>query len=331
MIMTMIAVLLCLILVPFCTGLLITKILPENNRTYGMVLTNGYIFSIVLFECIYLLFVFLRSNSVQWLGIIFAICISVYAVLSALLGRECITDCEKNRKKNKINLFQIIFILLFLVQIVMRLLQQVSDGDDAFFVAGANVAAQSGQMNTILVYTGEYSPNPDMRHILSGLPVWIAVLSRFTGLGAAIMAHCILGVIVLVMHYAILHAISGVLFPEKEESKWLFMMLAAVFNIFGNVSLYTPQTFLLTRTWQGKTMLANLAIPFVFLLILELYRCQKLKEKLLLLLQMAILYVFAGTCATTGFVIMLLLIPLAVFAFIRTGKKTVKEGKTTNV
>ncbi len=331
MIIAIAAVLICMIVVPFCAGLLITKLLPENSRTYGMVFTNGYMISIVLFEFIYLLFVLMKSNSVQWLGIVFAICISVYAVLSAMLGRECIGDCEKNRKKDKINLFCIIFLLLFLAQIVMRLLQQVSDGDDAFFVAGANVAAQSGQMNTILVYTGEYSPNPDMRHILSGLPVFIAVLSRFTGLGAAIVAHCILGVIVLVMHYAILHAVSGLLFAQENESKWLFMMLAAVFNIFGNVSLYTPQTFLLTRTWQGKTMLANLAIPFAFLLILELYRCQKMKHKLALLGLMGMLYVFAGTCATTGFILMLLLVPLTAIAFFRTGKKAVKEGKDTNV
>lgn len=331
MIITIAAVLFCMMVVPFCAGLLITKLLPENSRTYGMVFVNGYMISIVLFECIYLLFVILGSNSVQWLGIVYAICISVYAVFSALLGKECISDCEKNRKKMKVNFFLIAFLLLLLVQIVMRLLQQVSDGDDAFFVAGANIAAQSGQMNTILVYTGEYSPNPDMRHILSGLPIWIALLSRFTGLGAAIMAHCILGVLVLLLHYAILHAISDVLFSQQEESKWIFMMITAVFNIFGNISLYTPQTFLLTRTWQGKTMLANLAIPFAFLLILMLYRCQKIKEKIALLAVMALLYIFAGTCATTGFFLMLLPIVLAVASFLKTGKKKAKEGKAENV
>lgn len=331
MITTIVAVLICMIIVPFCSGLLVTKLLPENSRTYGMVFTNGYMLSVVLFECIYLLFVFLKSNSVQWLGIAFAVCISVYAVLSALLGRECISDCEKNRKKNKVNVFQILFLILVLIQLVMRLLQQVSDGDDAFFVAGANVAAQSGQMNTILVYTGEYSLNPDMRHILSGLPVWIAVLSRFTGLPAAIMSHCVLGIIVLIMHYAILHVISGMLFPQKEEPKWLFLMLSAVFNIFGNISLYTPQTFLLTRTWQGKTMLANLAIPFAFLLILELYRCQKIKEKIAITGLLIMVYVFAGTCATTGFVIMLLLLPVFAAGFLRIGKKTAKEEKATHV
>ena len=39
------------------------------------------------------------------------------------------------------------------------------------------------------------------------------------------------------------------------------MILLFLFWIFGNVSIYTPETFLLTRTWQGKSVLANLLIP----------------------------------------------------------------------
>ena len=42
-------------------------------------------------------------------------------------------------------------------------------------------------------------------------------------------------------------------------------------------------------------------------------------------------YVFAGTCATTGFVIMLLLLPVFAAGFLKIGKKTAKEEKATHV
>ena len=63
---------------------------------------------------------------------------------------------------------------------------------------------------------------------------------------------------------------------EKEvlcrENLPIFMIIMAVFQIFGNVSIYTNETFFLTRTWQGKAVAGSLVIPaliWVFLLIYD--------------------------------------------------------------
>ena len=63
---------------------------------------------------------------------------------------------------------------------------------------------------------------------------------------------------------------------EKEvlcrENLSIFMIIMAVFQIFGNVSIYTNETFFLTRTWQGKAVAGALVIPaliWVFLLIYD--------------------------------------------------------------
>lgn len=63
---------------------------------------------------------------------------------------------------------------------------------------------------------------------------------------------------------------------EKEvlcrENLPIFMIITAVFQIFGNVSIYTNETFFLTRTWQGKAVAGSLVIPaliWVFLLIYD--------------------------------------------------------------
>ena len=49
------------------------------------------------------------------------------------------------------------------------------------------------------------------------------------------------------------------------------MIFVCILQIFGNVSIYTNATFFLTRTWQGKSLLANLVIPAAIWLLLWIF------------------------------------------------------------
>lgn len=321
MILSILGIILFMICVPFCAGLLPTRMLSKERRSYGFVFVNGYICSIVVFEVLYLCFVFAGSTSVKLLTPVYAVVMLLYAVVSAVFGGRIIKDCERNRKDNKITFFMVLFLVFVAGQFAMRLLQQVSDGDDAFFVATANISAQSGYMNYIQPYTGIVTQAVDKRHVLSGLPVWIAVLSRLTGVHASVMAHCIIGIVVLILHYCIVYETAALLFGEKKEPLGIFCFTAALFNVFGNVSLYTPQTFLMTRTWQGKTMLANLAIPLCFLLLLMLYRNRKKAESIWgSVVMLCITAFFALTCATSGVMIMVPVPLLAIVILLFTQK-----------
>ncbi len=43
------------------------------------------------------------------------------------------------------------------------------------------------------------------------------------------------------------------------------MIFMALLQMFGYVSMYTSETFFLTRTWQGKSLIANFVLPTLFL------------------------------------------------------------------
>ena len=64
----------------------------------------------------------------------------------------------------------------------------------------------------------------------------------------------------------------------SRENLPLFMLLMAVFQIFGNVSIYTNETFFLTRTWQGKAVAGSLVIPALLWLFLLLQRSREQRE-----------------------------------------------------
>lgn len=49
------------------------------------------------------------------------------------------------------------------------------------------------------------------------------------------------------------------------------MIFISFMQIFGNVSIYTGATFFLTRTWQGKSLLANVVLPAIVWLVLWIF------------------------------------------------------------
>ena len=70
------------------------------------------------------------------------------------------------------------------------------------------------------------------------------------------------------------------IFPENREARLLgarsvklpiFMTIVSLMQIWGNSSIYTNATFFLTRTWQGKSVLANLVLLVDFWILLEIF------------------------------------------------------------
>ncbi|MBQ8247868.1 MAG: hypothetical protein IJZ42_12105 [Lachnospiraceae bacterium] len=288
-----------LLLVPFGCGLLLTCKLPKEQHRFEIVLLNGYLVMIALFQCLYLCFVLAGSTSLKCLALIFGIAIVVYSGVSALLGRGVIKDCISSIKNKEALGIKLFFGCVVAVQLVMRLLQQVSDGDDAFYIATAAISVSNGTMNYMQPYTGFVTYDLDLRHAFSAAPIWLAFLSKVTMIRPVMMAHSILSLVLIALHYSIVVNLGGVLFKDKKKEKYLFACLVGLFNVYGYVSIYTAQTFFLTRTWQGKSIFANLFLPVLLLLLLwfgEIKQKEKVTNYYYLF---AGIIMFAGTAMTT--------------------------------
>ncbi len=163
--------------------------------------------------------------------------------------------------------------VLWLVVLALLILQQVlaavlayEEGDDAYYVGVAAVTERSNTMYQTLAYTG--SPTEfDARHGLAPFPVWIAFLSRLTGIHAATMSQIVLPVVLIAMAYSCFYLIGKRLLGDRRRGLPLFLLFIEVLVIFGGQSLYTAENFLLVRTAQGKAVLANIIIPFLFFLL----------------------------------------------------------------
>lgn len=166
------------------------------------------------------------------------------------------------------------------------------DGDDAYYVVESLIAQESDVMYRILPYTGRPT-DLDVRHALAVFPMWVAFVSVRAGMHATIVSHVVMPLALIPLTYLLYFEIGRLLFGGQMQSiGWqkgiggsrekdsgvfhrenlpVFMIIMGMFQIFGNVSIYTNETFFLTRTWQGKSLAGSLVIPALLWVFLMLY------------------------------------------------------------
>lgn len=186
-----------------------------------------------------------------------------------------------------------------LAQMVFFYFYNHMNGDDSYYIAQSVITDLVDTMFQRDSYTG--SPlGLDVRHALAVLPVFVAWLGRVCGLHAATAAHAVLGPVLLALCYGTYTFVGRALFIKKRSMVPLFVLLVQVWYLWGNVSIFTPETFLYTRTWQGKAVFANIILPIAFCL---LYRM--LTEWKTVYMALLILLSVAGIFTTTASVFLL--------------------------
>lgn len=161
----------------------------------------------------------------------------------------------------------LIFFLILAFQLFMALTRASFDGDDAYYIAQSLTAWQRDYLYRFEPYTG-YSTTLDLRHALAVFPLWISMLAVKTQIHPTIISHSIIPLFLLPMTYLLFYQIGKSLFHNKKELLPMFMVIISLIQMFGNVSIFTNETFLMTRTWQGKSFAANFVIPAVLWLFL---------------------------------------------------------------
>lgn len=167
-------------------------------------------------------------------------------------------------------IFWLIALAAIGVQMYMAFAYASFDGDDAYYVVQSVLADQTGVLNRIRPYTG-LSTDLDIRHALAALPLWEAYVARMTGIHAAIVAHTLLPLVLIPLTYLCYFEIGRKLLGAANVKLPIFMTLVSILQIWGNTSIYTNATFFLMRTWQGKSIMANLILLVQIWLLLEVF------------------------------------------------------------
>lgn len=333
-----------LIVIPFGLGLLPAILLPEKERSVGTIFLSGYLFWFALFELVGIpVVIFKVYHGYSLLVVLFA-AISIalalagvsYTLIRKKKGYAISLPGKADWKSISIEdkLFWLLFVLIVGFQLYMSFTRASFDGDDSYYVVQGVIAQQTDTLYRINPNTGRSAPL-DVRHALALIPIWEAFVGTVSGLHVTLVAHSVIPFILLPLSYLVYFKIGQKLFAAKKDRLPVFMILMALFQMFGNVSIYTNETFLLTRTWQGKSVAGNLILPAVFWIFLCLFEKEagerKRKDELGYWLLLGALNLAAGVSSSLAVMLSALLVAGLAFLFAIKERKfvtLVKAGLT---
>lgn len=261
---------------PFLLGAVPVKYMNSFQRTPAMMYLCGWFVSFSVFELVSVPFILLERSFTE---VVVAYSMITFALLgiSTWFGREVIRQMFQWKhwwkrflempKWTRLGWF--IVVILIVVQMVHAVVFEYYDGDDSYYIAQAVMTNTFDTMYLRDNYTGYIYPL-DIRHALSPTPVYIAWMSRISGIHPTIISHSVLSVVWLVLMYCVYGQLGKRLLAKNREWQPLFLIFMEVWFLFGNISLYTSETFIMTRTWQGKGLMAGVILPALLLSLIYL-------------------------------------------------------------
>lgn len=262
--------------VPFLLGMVPIKVMNRFQRTPAMAYLCGWFVSFSVFELVAVPFILLERSFTE-VVVLYSIVLAVILGISVFYGRDAIKQLFswKQWKKGLLEmswwtrLGWLIVIVLAAAQMAEAVCYEYYDGDDAYYIAQSVMTDTFDTMYLRDNYTG-YLYDLDIRHALSPTPIYIAWMSRISGIHAAIIAHSVLAPIWLFLMYCVYSQIGRRLLAKNQEWQPLLLLFLIIWTSFGKVSLYTSETFIMTRTWQGKGLMAGIILPALVLCLIYL-------------------------------------------------------------
>ena len=270
-------VLICLIilaLVPLMCGMMIVAGLKSPSA--WLVYPAGFFLMLLVFELVCVPVVLLtKGSNFGYVAGIYTPLMTVAALLGLWRGKKSgfvagvlsrIRSCRPD--KETVIVWGIAGLILAVILILMET-RVIFDGDDAYYVVQSLSAWQNGTLYSTNPYTGRAAAI-DMRHALAVFTMWIAYVGRVTGIHTTILCHSVLPVVIIPLTLLVYGCIGSILLKDRRELLPYFVIFTEIIILFGRVSIYTPETFLLARAWQGKAVAANVLIPMTVLALLIL-------------------------------------------------------------
>lgn len=284
----------------------------------------GWIVIFALFEVLCVPFVVLLK-SFRAFSKVYLVCVLMVAVISALLSVWMwrkqrmevaqVPGTRKEERRRKIGYYMLwgAVMVLVLAQMVYLYFYGHMDGDDSYYIAQSVLTDYYDTMFQRDSYTG-MPIGLDERHALSVNPIFITWLANMCDMHPAAMAHSVLAPVLLMLMYCVYTMLGRALLKEHRSYVPVFVLLIGVWYIWGNVSIYTAETFMYTRTWQGKAMFANLVIPFAVYCLYEVLQYKR-KIQWMMLGLLPLVAVFVTTAAI--YLIPLVYGIIGIYAWIR--------------
>ena len=211
-------------------------------------------------------------------------------------------------------------ILLIVIQTIVLAIFTYNDPDDSFYLSTATTTLYTNTINQFDPTTGFPFDHIFTRVVFSPFPVYIAYISSLSGVHPTIIAHTIFPIVFIPASYLAVYLIGLEILGNTKKAITFILFLSAI-NLFSAYSSKNSSIYLIGRIWQGKSILANLMLPMLFLSLFFISKEAKNRYYIF-----AFIVIFASILSSTSSVF---LGPLMILAYSLTSSflsKSVREA-----
>ena len=158
-------------------------------------------------------------------------------------------------------------ILFVLAQAVVSSVFSFENPDDSFYVSSVLTTIDSPAIYSIDPTTGDTSFPVMAQYRYESWELFQAVLSKSFSIAPAVLAHTFLPFILILFAYLSYTVLARELLPAKDIG--VFIIALSLFHLFSGYSNYSSGTFLLTRIWQGKSVLLHIGLPYLLAILIR--------------------------------------------------------------
>lgn len=272
-------------------------ILLDLERKISLAFLSGFVLIFASFQIVALPFMLLKGNFNGLVVLFVGVLISM-GIGSGLILFKNKEDSKKTlvlKKeldlKNKVLwgsfygmvAFQIIFVFLF----------YRFEGDDAFYIGISNSVIFSNQIFGFEPSMGIEGFAHPGGYALTGYEILMGVFAKISGVSPIILYHTLLPLWLIPLAYMAWYLLGTKILGREKLP--FFMVSLSILHLFTAYSNYSTGAFLLYKSWQGKSSLANILIPLLF----YVYLCSMEKQKKKKAFFMMTLILMAGVCVST--------------------------------
>lgn len=244
------------------------KLIPFLNNTAG-----GFVLFIAVNEVVALPFTLLHLSFSKYLITFLLVNLPVFAfgLFTAVRAGKPKVDTKTLKSKYFILSIILLATCLFLVQA-----HSYYSGDDSFYVSLVEQNKDASEVYRIDPTTGNKRFAFPKTYRFQSWELVESGLSKITGLTTTELTYSLMSLIILPVLYLTFRKIFGEIIDNND--KYLALSFMLIMLIFGAYSLRSPAAFVLTRPWQGKSIVAAIILPLLTFALYRLYLSLKKKD-----------------------------------------------------
>lgn len=216
---------------------------------------------------------------------------SIFNIILVILS-FVIKDKEKIKikiEKNQLSTIIIVVILIF-IQMFLTTISFKENADDSYYVSLSLTNIDSEAIYLTEPSMGDKTEGKvpfDATELIPTFELQIAIWAKIFSISPTIICHSLLPMIVIFVSYLAYYYLAKNFFKDKKYAQIFLIIILILFLFTGFSNRFRPG-YLLTRTWQGKTLFFNIGLTMIIASLIKMDK--KINKRDIIILVLANLF-----------------------------------------